>query len=170
MFYFLVGIELPSRGACCFCSHITIMHIYSIVHFSHFLDDLSEVPCHMIVTKSLPRCEHLAEMGCSADPSQTLCIEFCGGTMTCCGRDCKSRCYQCQAVNEEDGRPINRIVHEKHQCQKTLFCEHICVNNCSVDHQHTQICKEPCRQECAHARCKKYCSSPCAPCQEPCTW
>ena len=128
--------------------------------------------CNEVVTKALPDCEHHAQMVCSRDANQYRCEAPCGGIMTsCCGRDCHSRCSECQQVNNEvTERPIPRQFHSQHACQKTLYCEHLCANPCSPDHQCTTKCKEACRQVCSHARCRQPCSTPCAPCQELCTW
>jgi hypothetical protein len=145
-------------------------HSFGLV--SHLVDSLSEVPCDEDVTKALPNCEHTAKMKCSMDPAKFRCEAPCNGIMTsCCGRDCLSRCFECQQVNTRaaDGS-IPRDMHRQHPCQRTLICEHLCRNPCSRDHQCTTVCKEACRQVCSHARCKNTCSTPCAPCQAQCTW
>jgi hypothetical protein len=140
------------------------------------MDDLAEVFCTTVMTKLLPNCEHTAVMKCSENPAQYHCNSLCGGIMACCGRDCNSRCNQCQRlnapdnVNPEEARPIERVNHFEHPCYKMLYCAHQCPKSCSQDHQCVTVCKEPCRQECSHARCNQYCSTPCSPCQEPCTW
>ncbi|TFK54494.1 P-loop containing nucleoside triphosphate hydrolase protein [Heliocybe sulcata] len=145
------------------------------------LDRLSDVYCTVLVEKQLLSCEHAAVMSCSQDPAGHQCRSVCGGAMTCCGRPCKSRCFQCQGRNapaatqaeEEDTIPavaIPRTAHVEHPCERTLPCEHRCQQACSENHECTRECKEPCRQVCVHARCKNYCSTPCSPCQEGCTW
>ncbi|KAI0930201.1 hypothetical protein AcV5_006978 [Taiwanofungus camphoratus] len=142
------------------------------------LDDLSEVACQVLSNRRLPRCEHFATMKCFEDPAQFLCKAVCGGNMTCCGRSCKAHCHRCQTLNllqgdsatEADDSPVPRIQHVPHPCERTLYCGHLCGKACSQNHECTPFCKETCRQVCQHARCKHYCSTPCAPCQESCTW
>lgn len=117
-------------------------------------------------------------MKCFEDPAQFLCKAVCGGNMTCCGRSCKAHCHRCQTLNllqgdsatEADDSPVPRIQHVPHPCERTLYCGHLCGKACSQNHECTPFCKETCRQVCQHARCKHYCSTPCAPCQESCTW
>lgn len=142
--------------------------------FSYLLDNIAEAFCNVIVTKRLPTCEHLAEMRCSDDPALYICTQVCGGVLACCGRDCKSNCHTCQEQNGlhelEEARRIKRTSHIQHPCHKPLRCAHECLESCSQDHKCVVLCKEQCRQECSHARCQEYCSTPCAPCQEPCTW
>lgn len=135
------------------------------------LDSLDEVVCNVLVEKSLLRCEHSAAMRCSDDASTYTCLAPCGGIMTCCGRTCRNTCSACQSKNTvgEDGR-IVRAEHCQHSCQKPLYCQHLCQNPCSRDHEHSKMCKAPCRQVCAHAKCRLPCSAPCAPCQGKCTW
>lgn len=114
-------------------------------------------------------------MSCSDDPALFDCVAICGGILGCCGRDCREQCSRCQVVNVENSgaaiqERIERKEHCKHPCEKRLYCEHPCAEMCSQDHTCTTVCQYPCRQVCAHARCRGICSQPCAPCQEPCTW
>ena len=142
-------------------------HIYS-----HRMESLADIYCDETVTKSLPGCEHHARMPCSEDPLSYRCLAPCDGIMSsCCGRNCRSSCSECQRVNQPAAEGhTHRTLHKQHPCQKTLYCGHQCCNPCSADHQCTTECLEACRQVCSHARCKKRCSESCAPCQEPCTW
>jgi hypothetical protein len=146
------------------------------IHNSYQIDNLEDVFCAEVMTKRLPNCEHNAEMKCSEDPAQYRCNSPCGGIMACCGRDCKSRCNQCQDKNAVDNAdlqeppPLVRIKHTEHPCEKEFYCGHRCPKACSQDHTCITMCKEPCRQQCTHTRCNQYCSTPCSPCQEPCTW
>ena len=147
------------------------------------LDNLESVLCPELVAKKLPGCEHDATMRCTDDPRRYPCRETCNGIMSCCGRSCKARCHECQFLNVspepqddkaddivEEQHPVQRVIHIGHPCQRSLFCGHLCGKQCSADHECTLECKEACRQVCTHARCRNYCSVPCAPCQEPCTW
>ncbi len=147
------------------------------------LDNLENVFCPELIPKKLPGCEHEATMRCSDDPRRYSCRETCSGIMSCCGRSCKARCHECQSLNAapeslddkgddvvEEQHPVQRVMHLGHPCQKSLFCGHLCGKQCSSDHECTLECKEACRQVCTHARCRNYCSVPCAPCQEPCAW
>ena len=152
------------------------IHPHSV---SFQLDNLQDVFCSVLVTKTLPGCEHEASMACSDDPRQFPCRAACSGSMSCCGRPCKSTCHQCQLLNVdriptgEDAEvqaPVQRVKHLEHPCERLLFCGHLCGNSCSTDHECTTVCKQTCRQVCPHARCRDFCSIPCAPCQEPCTW
>ncbi|KAG0698145.1 hypothetical protein DFH29DRAFT_943008 [Suillus ampliporus] len=137
----------------------------------HEISTLDSVYCDFMVDKELPCCEHTARMACSTDSSTYLCKAPCCGIMSCCGRTCKAKCYECQQKNTTpEGERTRRVQHLPHPCEKPLFCEHLCQENCSDDHKHTVACRKPCRQACSHARCQSPCSVPCAPCQEPCTW
>jgi len=137
------------------------------------MDTLYEVYCDLKLMKSLPGCEHSAQLSCSDDPRLHKCRSPCGGIMQCCGRDCKSSCSECQAANGRNGEqldPITRTEHVSHLCQKLLYCGHQCGKKCSENHFCNTVCQEECRQQCSHARCKSPCSAPCKPCMEPCTW
>jgi hypothetical protein len=111
-------------------------------------------------------------MACSADPESYVCTKQCGGVRTCCGRDCRAQCHQCQLKNATslEKMRIDRKIHDQHICEKLLYCAHRCSKPCSLDHECATTCKEECRQKCVHTRCRQNCSTPCAPCQEPCTW
>ena len=139
---------------------------------SHLWDNPAEIPCVVLVEKSLLNCRHVATMLCSTDPTAYLCNALCGGIMSCCGRNCSARCHQCQELNvgQTDRDRAGLLKHREHPCQKSLFCQHRCMLSCSQDHQCTTMCRAACRQACPHAKCKKHCSEPCAPCQEACTW
>ncbi|EKM54252.1 uncharacterized protein PHACADRAFT_174761 [Phanerochaete carnosa HHB-10118-sp] len=137
------------------------------------LDDLSEVSCGVHLKKQLLDCEHEAEMACSDDPALYRCNAPCNGILTCCSRNCKADCHQCQQLNptpEGSTGVATRNAHQPHQCQRRLYCEHQCSKMCSEEHECTTECNAPCRQSCAHAHCRQPCSVPCAPCQEPCLW
>lgn len=139
---------------------------------SYQLDELDNIRCDVIVRKQLTHCEHEADTTCSVDPANILCERICDEILTCCGRSCKAQCHTCQRLNEGGGAavPVVRSKHLQHPCNKLLYCGHLCENACSEDHQCTTKCKGPCRQVCAHTACNNYCSTPCAPCQEACTW
>ncbi|EMD37515.1 hypothetical protein CERSUDRAFT_114154 [Gelatoporia subvermispora B] len=141
--------------------------------FCYQLDDLTEVFCGVEVTRDLLHCDHPAVMKCSEHVKDYLCTAPCEGIMACCGRNCHAQCHRCLALNtapDDTNSRSPRLSHVEHPCQKLLYCGHICGAPCSQDHQCTTVCKNECRQICAHARCKDYCSKPCAPCQEPCIW
>lgn len=136
------------------------------------LDDLENINCGVIIRKALITCEHFADMACSADPESYVCKKQCGGVTTCCGRDCRAQCHQCQMKNATslEKMRIDRKIHVQHNCEKLLYCAHRCSKPCSLDHECATTCNEECRQKCVHTRCRQNCSTPCAPCQEPCTW
>jgi hypothetical protein len=132
------------------------------------MESLEQVFCDVVVTKPLPNCEHPAQLPCSADPQQYTCTAPCGGIMTCCGRDCKYLCSECQKMGVGPGK--ERSQHMQHLCEKSLYCGHRCGKPCSQDHVCKTSCDQECQQRCPHAKCKSRCSKPCAPCMEPCMW
>ena len=138
---------------------------------SYMMENLDNFNCDIIVTKQLATCEHTAELHCSTDVSVHHCSRPCDGIMGCCGRTCHSSCSDCQAQNEagETSR-IERKLHHQHPCKKPLYCGHECPLPCSQDHECTAMCHKACRQRCAHSSCSAYCSNPCEPCKEVCTW
>lgn len=155
------------RNICLFWSLVILR--FDELDRSYQLDMLHSIYCDHIVVKQLPHCEHSAPMECSMNPEDYSCQAPCAGWMPCCSKTCKASCYECQRENVQDGY-VTRDKHVRHPCQKSLHCEHICQEACSESHNHTSRCLEPCRQECPHAKCKRPCSDPCAPCKEQCTW
>ena len=99
---------------------------------SHMMDFLQDVYCTVSVEKSLPTCEHIVGMMCSADPHQYSCRKKCSGTMLRCSRTCGAQCHQCQTLNppaeDQLAAVIFRSKHMEHPCERTLFCEHRCQN------------------------------------------
>jgi len=142
--------------------------------YSYQLDLLDTVMCSVQVEKSLPTCEHVAWIACSEDPASYVCQRPCNLPMGCCGRTCNSACARCQQlpgnVIPEGHTKVHREKHVKHQCQKLLYCGHICGNDCTTAHECTRVCKKECRQQCKHSSCKQFCSALCSPCKEPCPW
>ncbi|KLO14620.1 P-loop containing nucleoside triphosphate hydrolase protein [Schizopora paradoxa] len=155
--------------------------------FCHELDELSKVYCRTQIRRDLPTCEHKPTLDCGFDISNYRCSSICGGKMTCCQNDCKSKCFDCQQLNgarrpelqDEGGdgelvpQVVQRAMHQVHRCKRTLNCGHQCSMDCSSDHVQSGCnmpCKEKCRQQCKHSKCKSRCSDPCAPCKERCTW
>ncbi|KAJ7593988.1 hypothetical protein C8J56DRAFT_777276 [Mycena floridula] len=138
--------------------------------FCYQMDDLTAVPCTEVVEKALPTCEHSTKMRCMDNPSEKSCTATCLGTMACCGRDCNSKCSECQHLTGITTETLikTRTKHQPHPCKKPLYCAHLCVNSCSQDHSCTTSCQEACRQECIHSICRRNCSTPCAPCQKNC--
>ena len=172
-FNFLVGTPAPPFHGV-FLSIMELIlanNIYKII-CSYRLDDLENISCDVTIRKALITCEHFADMACSADPESYVCTKQCGGVTTCCGRDCRAQCHQCQMKNATslEKMRIDRKIHVQHNCEKLLYCAHRCSKPCSLDHECATTCNEECRQKCAHTRCRQFCSTPCAPCQEPCTW
>ncbi|KAJ7772619.1 hypothetical protein DFH07DRAFT_993348, partial [Mycena maculata] len=155
--FMIADVELP-------CGH----RVASIECYR--LDNLEDVFCRALVVKDFPTCEHSTQMMCSSDPSDALCSTACGGTMTCCGRACNSKCHNCQGVNTAAEGRIDRVQHIEHPCQKPLFCAHTCSKPCSRDHKCATACENECRQQCVHSRCTAYCSTPCSPCMKDCAW
>ncbi|KAI9445928.1 hypothetical protein H4582DRAFT_1843136 [Lactarius indigo] len=142
----------------------------------HKLEILETVRCFVQVSKPLPGCEHNGIMACSGDPTNFECEEVCGGHTMCCGRTCKSRCYECQKVTRDNTtpgvgafRPV-RTHHRVHACERALKCQHLCGLTCSSDHSCNPICSQPCQRLCGHQKCQKECWEPCPPCMEPCEW
>src|ERR1700722_13633853 len=118
-------------------------------HHSYLIDSLDQVHCDVVLTKQLINCEHSARLSCSTDPQKHTCTAPCRGIMTCCRKDCKFHCSQCQGMNTGSGNGIvKRIRHMNHPCEKPLFCGHSCGKNCSQDHVCETSCKRECRQQC----------------------
>ncbi|KAJ7072084.1 hypothetical protein C8F01DRAFT_1044463 [Mycena amicta] len=135
------------------------------------LDNLEDVRCTVVEIKHFSDCEHTAPIECTMDPSEVACASPCDGIMSCCGRTCTAKCRECQTVNDKvPGQVIVRKEHQRHLCQKVLFCGHFCSKPCSANHQCVESCQAQCRQACSHSQCKDYCSSPCSPCMKDCTW
>ena len=145
------------------------------------MDELSGVTCKVPVSRQFPTCEHTVEVGCSVDINKVPCQALCDGILSCCGRPCKSKCYECQSLGngnllpeDEAPRPVERqgrSHHKPHRCDKPLHCQHSCPGICGPDHTTcNEPCTAPCRQVCSHSRCPRPCSKACTPCQEPCTW
>lgn len=135
------------------------------------MDTLDNVYCDVMVEKPLPSCEHRALMHCSMDPKQYSCTASCDMMMACCSHNCTAPCSTCQQLNAPslEGK-TSRQSHRQHSCERELFCGHRCQAACSIDHVCTTSCNRACRQTCSHAVCRKSCATPCAPCQERCTW
>ncbi|KAI9431019.1 hypothetical protein H4582DRAFT_1823204 [Lactarius indigo] len=138
--------------------------------------NLETIRCFARVSKRLPGCEHYAIMACSADPADVECNQVCGGQTTCCGRTCKSRCYDCQTITRDNVAPgagalrLVRMHHQSHPCERALKCQHLCGLVCSSDHLCDPTCSQSCRQRCGHQKCQKGCWEPCSPCMKPCEW
>ncbi|KAG7441498.1 uncharacterized protein BT62DRAFT_908111 [Guyanagaster necrorhizus] len=161
----LSNVELP-------CGHKASISCYQA-------EDLSSVFCHEEVIKWLPLCGHEATVYCSDDLKEHKCLNACGGTMSCCGKTCKSSCGDCTKLNLPVTQAgiervfslrIIRILHKSHQCERLLFCQHKCGLDCSQDHECNTSCAQACRQRCSHHKCPKPCAQDCAPCAEPCDW
>lgn len=136
-------------------------------------DNLKSVYCSEQVEKKLVKCEHSAVMDCSMPPESFRCTKVCGGITPCCGNTCKSSCSDCQEKskpNSEEVGLIQRSSHKEHSCKRELYCQHLCGQTCSQDHECTTFCKQQCRQRCGHHKCTKPCGEACAPCAEPCEW
>lgn len=142
------------------------------------LEQLDNVKCVKEVSKKLPSCEHSARMPCHRDPSTYVCRETCNGAMDCCSKKCTSKCSDCQEISRAsaavpipDSRPIQRAKHKPHPCERTLYCQHLCLLDCHPkDAGCNPQCKQSCRQECTHRKCPHLCSTPCSPCMEACAW
>ncbi|KIK63308.1 hypothetical protein GYMLUDRAFT_464195 [Collybiopsis luxurians FD-317 M1] len=145
------------------CGHITSILCYEY-------DDLESVYCTEKIEKPLPGCKHSAIMACFMPPEKFRCTKVCSGITTCCGRTCKSSCADCQESNLSESKVIGRRSHKEHPCDRTLYCQHLCGQACSQDHECTKFCKQQCRQRCTHHECPKSCGDACAPCAEPCEW
>lgn len=119
-------------------------------------------------------------MRCGDDPASFVCRQVCNGAMNCCTKTCKSQCFECQTLTRAaltiEGAsipysPTSRITHQKHPCERLLYCLHACGQDCHPkDMPCNPACEQKCRQECIHQSCKKHCSAPCPPCMEPCIW
>lgn len=162
-------VHLHCRSGVCACDLIRLFMT------SWQVDNLETVRCSAPMEKSLLSCEHTAMMMCSTDPSQMVCRSQCKVTMSCCQKPCQAECGVCQQKNVGGEHRILGILsrrnHQRHPCNKPLYCQHLCNGDCSADHECSEvICLQRCRQKCLHHACKLPCSTPCALCMEPCDW
>lgn len=112
-------------------------------------------------------------MACGDAVSDHMCQAICGKTLSCCGRSCAAKCYQCQACNANgtlNGTHIRRLSHSRHPCKKSLHCSHECGEACGESHSCSGKCVQKCRQLCSHHSCNRPCYEPCPPCMSDCTW
>ncbi|KAI0047489.1 hypothetical protein FA95DRAFT_1582635 [Auriscalpium vulgare] len=109
-------------------------------------DRLEDVACLVKVPKELPRCGHRSMIPCHEDVDTARCTRPCGGILSCCSRECKSSCYECQDETNRSAIPTHedqgQTRHLKHHCERVL---------------------EACSQKCGHRVCAKYCSELCPP-------
>ncbi|KAH9032058.1 AAA domain-containing protein [Lactarius pseudohatsudake] len=119
------------------------------------------VKCVAQVLKRLPGCEHSGIMACSGDPTNFECKELCGGDTTCCGRTCKSRCYECQKVTRDNAAPRAGAVPpvRTHHTMPTL-----CGLACSSDHSCNPKCSLVVSAAVWPSEMPKECWEPCPPC------
>lgn len=143
-------------------------------------------PCSTMVAKVLPVCNHTANMPCSADPVEFLCLELCGKPLKCshtCQNKCSEPCnlvkcnikvektLQCgHKVSEPCHIPSRKISCGK-KCTSVLECEHPCTGTCGSCHMgrlHVG-CHQDCSRQlvCGHT-CGFPCASVCPPCNKPC--
>ncbi|KDN33760.1 hypothetical protein RSAG8_13147, partial [Rhizoctonia solani AG-8 WAC10335] len=64
----------------------------------------------------------------------------------------------------------SRANHNQHACQRRITCGHAWNTTCTEIHVCSTLCKGICQLSCSHSNCRKQCSTPCRPCEEPCIW
>ncbi|KAG5949969.1 hypothetical protein E4U53_005601 [Claviceps sorghi] len=128
--------------------------------------DASLIRCKVMVTKTVPGCDHRVDIACSEDVTGDgyKCESSCGKPLAC-GHDCKHACWRCNK------RQDHQVVEENHgQCgqvcgQKYSTCPHSCRETCHAGSK-CPACSRTCEVRCSHSRCSKLCHEPCVPCAE----
>jgi hypothetical protein len=145
-------------------------------------------PCHELVLKEIPTCQHEQYVQCFINPADFLCQEDvlkelkCGhSVMGKCGVEHKKDCMQLVLKDFPCGHKAQIECYRSPQfyacrfkCQKVLGCGHVCSGKCGTCNQgRTHIpCMKPCTRIlfCGH-KCtsKTCCADECPPCKEICT-
>lgn len=130
------------------------------------VQDPSLIRCSVIVTRTVPGCEHKVQVKCCDDitGANYQCVVVCGQNLPC-GHSCKSPCFKC---NTREGGQITKANHGicKQPCGRSYStCQHNCAKAC---HSGTACapCDQPCEVRCSHSKCAKTCNEPCVPCAE----
>ncbi|XP_069936521.1 NFX1-type zinc finger-containing protein 1-like [Cherax quadricarinatus] len=151
--------------------------------------------CAVKVKKTVPGCNHIAEIECGLPATSSKCDGNCLKKLPC-GHPCTKRCMDectvnctvltpntvkcpkghsfklpCHLINKVNGEDAWEYCEEP--CSQVLKCGHTCVGNCGRCFQgrvHVS-CSQPCKKPlvCGHI-CKNPCSAECPPCQESCQW
>ena len=110
-------------------------------------------PCHELVIKTMPLCEHEQEMKCSDDPGSVLCTAPCSNVCDK-GHPCPKLCYK------DCGRCMQAI--EK----QIPMCEHKQLVPCYL-HPALFRCKAHCSKYCKEGQhlCSKLCYEDCGKCE-----
>ncbi|OTB05196.1 hypothetical protein M426DRAFT_320004 [Hypoxylon sp. CI-4A] len=128
--------------------------------------DPSAIVCQQIVKKTVPDCNHVADVPCHMDVTleSYRCGKMCLGAQAC-GHSCRKACHEC--TQRKDGKFI-KFDHGicRQACgRKYTTCRHGCSKECHGDTS-CPLCPAPCEVRCSHSRCSKKCHEPCAPCAE----
>ncbi|XP_069936734.1 NFX1-type zinc finger-containing protein 1-like [Cherax quadricarinatus] len=151
--------------------------------------------CAVKVKKTVPGCNHTAEIECGLPATTSKCGGKCPKQLAC-GHPCTKRCMDvctvkcselvhsttrcpkghtiklpCHLINKVSGEDAWEYCEEP--CSQVLKCDHTCVGNCGRCFQgrvHVS-CSQPCKKPlvCGHI-CKHPCSAECPPCLEDCQW
>ena len=125
----------------------------------------ASILCRVKVTRTVPGCEHKADMECHKDVNKLICVARCGQLQKGCGHPCPKSCYQCNVRGEG---VVIRTDHGicKVACGRLAACvRHPCQTACHGEGP-CPPCTQPCDIRCSHSRCKKKCFEPCPPCAE----
>ncbi|KAK8163164.1 hypothetical protein BKA80DRAFT_295759 [Phyllosticta citrichinensis] len=127
--------------------------------------DLSVVKCDELVKRTIPGCEHEANLPCHIDfaSENFRCMAPCG-TILPCGHTCQRTCTLCRYRSGETSRIDHGVCTQR--CGRDYnTCQHSCKTACHGK-QPCPLCDEPCDVSCSHSKCDKRCHEPCAPCAE----
>ncbi|KAK4325721.1 hypothetical protein Pmani_003664 [Petrolisthes manimaculis] len=158
------------------CDHIHTMHCYITPE---------NYPCHTIVEKEMPNCQHKLKIPCHEDPTTFPCPEKCDVRLDC-GHMCLWKCHatrdqehleykcykKCTRISAECTQQhpcMKRCYEDCGKCtvviEKVLPCQHIKGVKCFIPVENVE-CEEPCEKNlpCGH-QCQKLCYEKCDDCQ-----
>jgi hypothetical protein len=110
--------------------------------------DLANIPCHVLVEKHVPGCEHDVMVKCTQDVTQPdfKCLTPCG-TSLICGHMCPGTCGRCN-FKAANGDSVAKHLTCTKKCQKNLdACNHVCSRLCH-DGTDCGLCQKPCEVSC----------------------
>jgi hypothetical protein len=123
-----------------------------------------------MVLKRFGSCEHEMLVLYGVDIESQRCRAVCDLEHACCSRRCKRHCDECKSINgktqnQDQGAPIIRRSHVKHDCDRLLFCGHSCKGSCEAGHE-CSSCEQVRVRTCIHAqKSQTKCSEPMKPCK-----
>lgn len=145
--------------------HVTLPcgHVVTSAKCWEFQNPAS-ILCKVKVTRTVPGCEHKADVECHQDVNNIRCMARCGQVLNGCGHNCPKSCHEC---TRRDGAVIRTQYGTcKVACGRLAACvRHPCQTPCHGEDP-CPPCMELCDIRCSHSRCKKKCFEPCTPCAE----